>query len=215
MFTKDKSKIFSMKANAQYNTSLRRSGSASRSWDMRWKKGTFDDPATIWISGMTASGKTTLGLSLVNELMSYGVEKIKLLDGDKLRKRLKKNYGHSLSDRVKLIDEYIKIAQLEINNGFNVVISTVSHKSSMRDIARSQLNPFMEINLVCSYEECAKRDYKNIYSSFDGTDKCLPGYTEPYETSKSPELILDTENNSIEDCKKMLLQKVLNFLSEI
>ena len=60
-------------------------------------------------------------------------------------------------------------------------------------------------------EECAKRDYKNIYSSFDDTDKCLPGYTEPYETSKLPELILDTENNSIEDCKKMLLQKVLEF----
>tara|TARA_B100000959_G_scaffold254723_1_gene286578 strand:- start:370 stop:1008 length:639 start_codon:yes stop_codon:yes gene_type:complete len=210
-----KSNSFSIKADAQYNTSFRGSSLASGSRDMRWEKGTFDDPATIWISGVTASGKTTLGLSLVNELMSYGVERIKQLDGDKLRKRLKKNYGHSLSDRVKLIDEYIKIAQVEINNGFNVVISTVSHKSSMRDIARSQLNPFMEVNLVCSYEECAKRDYKNIYTSFDDTDKCLPGYTEPYEISKSPELILDTENNSIEDCKKMLLQKVLNFLSEI
>lgn len=171
--------------------------------------------STIWISGVTASGKTTLGKFLLEDLKKNGIRKIKFLDGDDLRKRLDKNYGHSLAERFELINEYIKIVKEEIEIGNNVIISTVSHKRKMRDLAKAQLNHFMEINLLCSSKTCAIRDHKNIYNRInEKNNECLPGVTEPYEISDQADLILDTEQCSLEDSKMILLNKALKFLNE-
>ena len=119
---------------------------------------------TIWISGVTASGKTTLAKELYKKLKTTSEEDFRLLDGEDLRKKLKKNYGHSLPERIELIKEYIGFVKEENKNGRSVILSTVSHKQKMRELARSELNNFMEVNLICSPESCAKRDYRNIYN---------------------------------------------------
>ena len=170
---------------------------------------------TIWISGVTASGKTTVGKLLYKDLKDFGIEKVKFLDGEDLRKRLTKNYGHSLEERFILIEKWIKIAIEENNNGFFVIISTVSHKRKMRARARKKINNFMEINLICDPNVCASRDFKNIYNRINvNTSECLPGVTEPYEISKNAELILDTAKNSIEELKTILFTRTLEFLNE-
>jgi len=171
--------------------------------------------ATIWLSGVTASGKTTLGKLLFQGLKDYGIEKVKFLDGEDLRKRLTENLGHSLDERFIIIEKWIGIAKKENNNGFTVIISTVSHKQKMRDLVRKQIDNFMEVNLICSPKTCASRDYKNIYNRINAnSNECFPGITEPYEISDQAELILDTEKNSIEDSRIILLNKTLEFLNE-
>tara|TARA_Y100001970_G_C13998534_1_gene732083 strand:+ start:238 stop:783 length:546 start_codon:yes stop_codon:yes gene_type:complete len=170
--------------------------------------------ATIWISGVTASGKTTLGKFLLDDLIKYGIKRIKFFDGDILRKRLNQNYGHSLEERYKVLEQYIDIVKKESNKGNIIIVSTVSHKSKMRELARNRLGNFMEINLKCSPQVCLERDFKGVYSKLNINDKeCLPGVTEPYEFSELADLILDTENNSIQNSRKILFSKTIEFLN--
>mgnify|MGYP004003509221 CR=1 FL=1 len=172
--------------------------------------------ATIWLSSITASGKTTLGKLLYSRLKFFGIENIKFFDGEDLRELLVKKYGHSLNERFKVLKEYIKIVKKENNKGNIVIISTVSHKQKMREMARDQLINFMEINLICDPQICAIRDYKNIYNKIDEkSNECLPGVTESYEISDSPELLLNTADHSIEDSGNILLQNVLKIIFEI
>ena len=170
--------------------------------------------ATIWISGVTASGKTTLGRLLYEDLKNSGIVNVKFLDGENLRKIQNRVYGYSAEERFKLIKQYIKIVENENNKGNIVIISVVSHRRETREFARHQLSNFFEINLLCSRKTCAIRDYKNIYNSINvNSSECLPGVTEPYEISNNAELILDTEQNSIEDSRIILLNKTLEFLN--
>ena len=83
---------------------------------------------TIWISGVTASGKTTLARELYGKLKIISKKDFTFFDGEDLRKRLKKNYGHSLSERFELIKEYIGFIKVENNNGKSVILLTVSQK---------------------------------------------------------------------------------------
>ena len=169
---------------------------------------------TIWISGVSVSGKTTLGKLLYDDLIKYGIKNVKFMDGDDLRKKQNKQYGHSLSERYELLHNYIKIVKTENINGNIIIISTVSHKRDMRQMARKLLESFFEINLICSPKVCAERDIKNIYSSLDiENNECLPGVTEPYEISENAELIIDTGKNSVNECKDILFKKVINFLN--
>jgi len=168
---------------------------------------------TIWISGTTASGKTTLAKELYQKIKIISDKNFTFFDGEDLRKRLKINYGHSLAERFEVIKEFIGLIKKENYNSRSVIISTVSHKRKMRELARSELTHFMEVNLICSANECSKRDYKDIYNRITkNSDECLPGVTEPYETSENAELILNTEENSIHDCNRILLGRVKTFI---
>jgi len=171
--------------------------------------------ATIWISGVTASGKTTLGKELFKNLKKLSHLDFTFLDGEDLRKKLKKNYGHTLEERFELIKEYIAFTNEEHRKGKSVILSTVSHKRKMRKLARNMLsNNFFEVNLICSAESCSKRDFKNVYNKVTKNSKeCLPGVTEPYEVSSNPELIINTEENSIQECNRILLENVMTYLN--
>jgi adenylylsulfate kinase-like enzyme len=92
---------------------------------------TQNTKATVWISGVTASGKTTLGASLYQSLLNLGIKNLVHLDGDELRAKQSKVYGHSLEERMELIQKYIELVQEENNKGNVVIISTVSHKKEM------------------------------------------------------------------------------------
>ena len=171
--------------------------------------------ATIWISGVTASGKTTLGKFLYHDLLNTGITNIKYFDGEDLRSKQSRIYGHSVEERMKLIHKYVEFIKEENKKGFMVIISVVSHKKETRDNARNQLSNFMEINLLCDPETCSIRDYKNIYNRINkNSNECLPGVTEPYVVSDQAELILNTGQISIKDSRKILLNKTLEFLNE-
>jgi adenylylsulfate kinase len=171
-------------------------------------------PGAIWISGITASGKSTLGKRLYEDLVELGIEKIEFFDGDELRKRLDREYGHSLEEREKIFPEILKIILASNNKGNIVIVSTIIHKRKWREIVSKSFQHYMEVYLKCPVGVCAKRDYKGHYQKgFNGEYELFVGVTEPYEESvNGTELVLDTFSLSIEACSKILLSKALNFL---
>ena len=140
---------------------------------------------------------------------------MKFLDGEDLRKMQNKIFGYSAEERFNAITNYIKIVKNENKKGNIVIISTVSHRREMREFARDRLINFFEVNLLCSPETCAIRDYKNIYNRIDkNSNECLPGVTEPYEISDQAEIVLDTERHSVEESRVILFNETLKFIKK-
>ena len=90
-----------------------------------------ENPCTIWITGITASGKTTLGRELYKKLQEKGVQPIEFLDAEEFRKLLDKSYGYSLEERLLLSKKWVEIALEKNQIGINVIVTTVSHKKAM------------------------------------------------------------------------------------
>ncbi len=172
-------------------------------------------PATIWITGLSASGKTTLGRRLISNLIQKGIRNVELLDGEELRKTFDRIYGHSLEERYVVVSKIIQIAHECTQKGSISIVCTISHKKEMREMARQEIRHFMEVYLNCPVEVCARRDYKGNYKkAFQGEGEYFAGITEPYEESENPELVLDSVSKSINECSVILLDRVLEFLED-
>ena len=172
---------------------------------------------TIFITGISASGKSTLGKHLKEDLREIGIENVKLLDGEAIRELLAKDgkhFGYSTDERNRLAIEIARIA-LEYNReGIVAIICAICHVKKIRDEMREIIKNVMEVYLDCSVEACAKRDYKNNYEkAFKGLYDNFVGATEPYQVSDRVELVLHTDNNTIEECADILFKKVKDFLS--
>jgi len=97
--------------------------------------------------------------------------------------------------------------------GITIIVSTVSHKKTMREFVRSQISQFMEVHLDCAPETCVDRDYKGLYQLAKlGEYDVFPGVTEAYEPSDYPELTLKTDHLTIEECTSILYRDVSLFL---
>lgn len=172
-------------------------------------------PATIWITGLSASGKTTLGKLLFEGLMAKGIDSVEFLDGEALRSMLGRTYGYSTEERNAVISNTIRIAK-EINKrGGICIVSTISHKRQTRQTARSEIGNFMEVYLNCPIEVCAKRDRKGHYAkALAGEYEHFVGVTEPYELSENPDLVLDTARSAADECADILIRRVIKFLQK-
>ena len=171
-------------------------------------------PCTIWITGLCASGKTTLGQNLTDNLMAKGIRNVEFLDGETLRQRLDRVYGYSTEERNAVLMNTIRISRQHNHEGKVVIVATISHKREIRETARREIGHFMEVYLDCPVEVCAQRDYKGQYKkAFANEYENFVGVTEPYELSDDPELILDTANKTVEECSQVLLERALIFLN--
>ena len=156
----------------------------------------------IWVTGLSASGKSTISEAIFKELKKNSLKNIVLLDGEDLRDELS-NYKYDTGNRNALGLQKAKIAMKYIKNGYHVIITGIAHHKNTRDEIRSMFLNYFEIYLKCSVEECAKRDYKGNYKkAFDGEIKNFIGVTEDYEES-NPELVRD-RRYSINDCVRIL-----------
>lgn len=171
-------------------------------------------PGTIWITGLSASGKTTLGKSLYGHLVQRFPETyVKFLDGEELRKHLSREYGYSTEERFEVVKKIVQIASQYKEKCGIVIVSTISHKKHMREFARSQLPHFMEVYLKCPTSVCTQRDYKDHYRrAFAGEYEMFVGVTDLYEASENPELTIDTAKKSIGKCTEVLIQQAITFL---
>jgi len=168
----------------------------------------------IWLTGLSVSGKTTLAQRLKSDLLSLGIKNVEMLDGEDVRKRIK-NFGYTPKDRDFVFFQKVKLALEAFKEGNIVIVTGVTHRRKSREEIRSIFNQFIEVYLNCSPEICAKRDYKGNYrKAYAGEMENFVGITEPYEVSNSPELVLDTENNSVGECGRKLLEYTLFFLND-
>ena len=162
-------------------------------------------PWNIIIIGPTASGKTTLGRKLYSNIKKH-IPKLKLYDGDEIRQLLTKKYSHSLKDRFAVVKEYIEIIKKENKSGTNVILCTVMHKNSMRELVNEKLNKVYFIHLNFSLETCEKRDYKGHYKrARQGIYDCFPGITEPYELPLFNHYSINGNQKSINECYEELM----------
>jgi len=164
---------------------------------------------TIWFTGLSASGKSTLSESVYSKLISMGVKKIKLLDGEAIRDQIA-NQSFDEKNREEIGQIKARIAKNFNNEGYIVLISGIAHKSKWRSDIRKALDNYYEIFLNCSPEICAKRDYKGHYErAISGELKNFIGVTEQYEFNDTADLVINTSKYSIEECTDEIMKNIL------
>jgi adenylylsulfate kinase len=155
---------------------------------------------TLWFTGLSGSGKTTISKLVVQELEARG-SAIEVLDGDIVRQNLSKGLGFSKEDRDTNIRRVAFVADLLSRNGVPVITAAISPYREIRDEARGQMDGrFIEAYVKASVEECERRDVKGLYAKARaGEIKEFTGVSDPYEPPESPELVLETEAQTPEE----------------
>jgi len=170
-------------------------------------------PITIWVTGLSASGKTTLGQCLFDELINKNIKNVEFFDGEDVRRKLGEVYGYLSKDRDKLNFYKARLAFKSNKAGNIAIVTSVSHKLDVRQKIRNYIGNFIEVYLKCPVDVCAERDYKGHYKkAFAGKLDNFVGVEEPYEESKSVELTLDTSSATVDQCSKILLETCLDYI---
>ena len=168
---------------------------------------------TIWFTGLPSSGKSTTAFLLEHELVNRGFLSY-VLDGDNIRHGLNANLGFSAEDRTENIRRIGEVAKLFADAGVIVSTSFISPFQSDRDTVR-QLHDdanlsFMEVFIKAPVEICSERDPKGLYrKAFAGEIKGFTGVDAPYEEPVNPELVIDTEKLSREECVQALIDYLI------
>jgi adenylylsulfate kinase len=158
----------------------------------------------IWFTGLSGSGKSTIANEIERILMDRGVHSY-VLDGDNIRHGLNADLEFSEHDRTENIRRVGEVSRLFVDAGLVVLTAFISPFRKDRETARSLFDPgeFFEVYTRCSLELCEIRDPKGLYAKArKGEIEEFTGIESPYEEPEKPELILDTEALSLEDCTR-------------
>ena len=154
---------------------------------------------TLWLTGLSGSGKTTIAVLVEEELKARGL-KIERLDGDIVRKSLTRDLGFSKEDRDKNIERVTFVAKLLSRNGVGVIASFISPYQATRDMIRRETTNFIEVFVDAPLEVCAERDVKGMYAkAFAGEIENFTGVSDPYEAPEAPEIHLRTDQETEEE----------------
>ena len=163
----------------------------------------------VWFTGLPCSGKTTIAKKLMEILKEQGRD-VELLDGDTVRDYIR-NKDFSKEGRNKHLRYIALMAKLLAERGVIVLCSFVSPYKENRDFARSICKNFIEVYVKTLVEVCIKRDVKGMYKkALNGEIKGFTGIDDPYEEPENPEVMVETDKESVEES----VQKVLNKLKE-
>jgi adenylyl-sulfate kinase len=156
---------------------------------------------TLWMTGLSGAGKTTLTTALVKELRQRGLP-IEVLDGDEVRTNLSKGLGFSKEDRDTNIRRIGYVSRLLSRNGVGVITAAISPYRSVRDEVRAAIEGdgalFIEVYVKCPIDVLAERDVKGLYKkALAGEIKEFTGVSDPYEEPLEPEVVVETDRESI------------------
>ena len=144
---------------------------------------------TIWFTGMSGAGKSTISLILEQELRSRG-HKVELLDGDVIRTHLSKGLGFSKEDRDTNIRRIGWVCEVLTRNDVVAIAAAISPYRAVRDELRAQIGRFVEVYVECPIETLADRDVKGLYrKALAGEIKEFTGVSDPYEPPLNPEVV--------------------------
>lgn len=169
------------------------------------------EPLTIWLTGLSGAGKTTVANALEKHLIALGKHTI-LLDGDNLRHGINKDLAFSESDRMENIRRVSEVAKLMNEAGLIVITALISPYEKDRENARETIGTcFKEIYLSTSMEECERRDVKGLYKKARAKEITnFTGIQNPYEIPKNPDAIYDTEKISLNEIVSSIIEKFIN-----
>lgn len=147
---------------------------------------------TLWFTGLSGAGKTTIGQMVDAELRARDC-KVEILDGDVVRTHLSKGLGFSREDRDTNILRIGFVCKLLSRNGVIAIATAISPYRETRDRVRSQIDRFVEVFVDCPLQECTRRDVKGLYrQALDGRIPEFTGVSDPYEPPLHPEITVST-----------------------
>jgi adenylylsulfate kinase len=163
--------------------------------------------ATVWLTGLSGSGKSTIAVDLEKRLLERGVRAY-ILDGDNIRHGLNKNLGFSPEDRTENIRRIGEVAKLFTDAGLVVLTAFISPYRADRDQVRKIMKDgdFIEVLVDAPVEVCEQRDVKGLYKKARaGEIKEFTGISAPYEAPEKPEMRIDTTGQSVEASAQQIL----------
>ncbi len=167
---------------------------------------------TVFFTGFSGSGKSTIANSLMIKLMEMGGRPVTLLDGDIVRKNLSSELGFSKEHRDLNIRRIGYVASEITKNGGIAICAPIAPYSSTRGAVREDIEAFgafVEVHIATSIEECERRDRKGLYKlARAGKIKEFTGISDPYDVPVDPDLRLETENIAVDSCAHQVLLKL-------
>jgi adenylyl-sulfate kinase len=168
---------------------------------------------TVWFTGLSGAGKTTICRAVQMELLAHGLP-VEVLDGDIVRKHLSKDLGFTKHDRDENIRRIAFVSQLLTRNGTIVLVSAISPYRAGRDEARRMIGSFMEVHVNAPLPVCETRDPKELYRrARAGEIHGFTGIDDPYEPPMTPEIVCNTESESVQESSRKVVASVLRYLS--
>lgn len=166
---------------------------------------------TVWFTGLSGSGKSTIALALERRLTEQGFF-CRILDGDNIRFGINRDLGFSEADRTENIRRIAEISKLFTETGIITLAAFVSPTNALRAMAREIIGKedFAEIYVATPLEECERRDVKGLYQKARrGEIKEFTGISAPFEAPESPTLRIDTTNRSVEEVADEVLAAIM------
>lgn len=167
---------------------------------------------TVFFTGLSGSGKSTIANALLVKLMELGGRPVTLLDGDVVRKHLSSELGFSKEHRDLNILRIAFVASEITKNGGIAICAPIAPYAATRRAAREMVEAhgaFIEVHVATPLEECERRDRKGLYKlAREGKIKEFTGISDPYETPEKPELRVETSGEAVDDCAQQVILKL-------
>ncbi len=165
---------------------------------------------TLWMTGLSGAGKTTIAKILETELHQRGI-RFERLDGDVVRESLTKDLGFSKEDRDKNIERVTFVAKLLSRNNVGVVASFISPYRATRDMVRQETTNFIEVFVSAPLDVCEQRDVKGMYKKARaGEIPNFTGISDPYEEPLNAEITVHTDQESAQESA----MRIVGYLEE-
>ena len=163
---------------------------------------------TLWMTGLSGAGKTTIANSLAEKLIRRG-EKVEILDGDIVRTNLSKGLGFSKEDRETNLKRIGFVCRLLSRNGAIAIAAAISPYDYIRKELRSQDENFIEVYVNAPLEKCIERDVKGLYKkALAGEIKQFTGIDDPYEPPEDAEIEVHTDKESVEESVNFVIRRL-------
>lgn len=153
----------------------------------------------LWLLGPTSAGKTTLAMRIVADLRKHGISAIHF-DGDEIRAFFGADLGFGAECRLRVVSTLVHLANKAAGAGLHVVVSALTAGEDARAYVRANVRALTLAYVACSIQTCARRDPKGLYrKAMSGEIDTLIGYNTEYRPPEDPDLVLDTETQSLGD----------------
>ncbi len=168
-----------------------------------------DEAFAVWITGLPASGKSTVSKALAAGLRARGVH-VEVLESDELRKILTPRARYDEAERETFYTQMAFIGALLVRHGVTVIFDATANKRIYRDQARRQIQRFLEVYVDTPLEVCMRRDPKGIYRGSNN----VPGLQAVYEPPHDPDLVIHGDREKPEEAARRIVERLTGSASE-
>ena len=164
---------------------------------------------TLWLTGLSGAGKTTIANRTADILRERGIQGLEILDGDLVRTNLSKGLGFSREDRNTNIQRITFVADLLTRNDIVTIVAAISPYRESREYARKQIKNLIEVFVKCPLDVLTKRDVKGLYiKALKGEISNFTGVSDPYEEPLNPEVSVETDKETPEESVRKIIEKL-------